>query len=69
MRYSMLIKKNFPILLLFAVSLTNAQTNGKLTVDRNDPQIGEYKVPYEVPPIDTIKSQLARINNYLTYVY
>jgi unsaturated rhamnogalacturonyl hydrolase len=61
----MLIKKLYLILFLISVSLSNAQTTGRLTVDRNDPQIGEYKIPYEVPPIDTIKSQLARINNYL----
>jgi unsaturated rhamnogalacturonyl hydrolase len=62
----MFIKKlSFIFVLTAALSFTYAQTGNKITVDRNDPQIGEYKVPYEVPPIDSIKSQLEKINKYL----
>jgi unsaturated rhamnogalacturonyl hydrolase len=54
------------LITLFALAVSYAQSTGnRITIDKNDRQAGEYNIPYEVPPIDTIKSQLTRIYNYL----
>jgi len=49
------------LFVISVVSITNAQEHSR---DAGDPGAGQYNLPYEIPNIDSIKNQLARIRDY-----
>lgn len=63
--FFMIFRSSLVIVIVAFCSISHSQTGaGKITISPNDQQAGQYRLPYEVPAVDSIKNVLARIRDF-----